>query len=84
MDFYGVHRGFDSHYLSPINYLIQRELLACKGGDERRFKGLPSVDRKGIRVKGYFVSTVGINEATIRKYVERLGKEDTGQAELAL
>jgi putative transposase len=41
-------------------------------------------DRKGIWGKGYFVSTVGVDEATIRKYVDMQGKEDTGQAELAL
>jgi len=34
--------------------------------------------------KGYFVSTVGINEKTIRRYVEMQGKEDSGQAELEL
>jgi REP element-mobilizing transposase RayT len=34
--------------------------------------------------KGYFVSTVGINEEIIRKYVKMQGKEDAGQAELEL
>ena len=28
---------------------------------------------------GYFVSTVGLNESVIRKYVENQGKKDTGQ-----
>jgi hypothetical protein len=28
------------------------------------------------------VSTVGINEATIRKYVQMQGQEDSGQAKL--
>ncbi|MCF7831215.1 hypothetical protein K9M41_04475, partial [Candidatus Gracilibacteria bacterium] len=32
----------------------------------------------------YFVSTVGINEAIIKKYIEEQGKEDFGQAELEL
>lgn len=31
---------------------------------------------------GYFVFTVGINEATIQKNIELQGKEDSGQAEL--
>jgi len=31
---------------------------------------------------GYFVSTVGIAEETIRKYVQMQGKEDSGQAKL--
>jgi len=39
-------------------------------------------DRKGIWGKGYFVSTVGINEEVIRRYVESQEKEETGQAKL--
>ncbi len=34
----------------------------------------------GIWSRGYFVSTVGIDEATIKKYIEMQGKEDSGQA----
>ncbi len=34
--------------------------------------------------EGYFVSTVGINESTIQKYIENQGKRDAGQAELEL
>ena len=33
---------------------------------------------------GYFVSTVGVNEEIIRKYIELQGKEDAGQAKLVL
>lgn len=33
---------------------------------------------------GYFVSTVGLNEAMIKKYIENQGKEDAGQATLEL
>jgi putative transposase len=32
-------------------------------------------DRKAIWGKGYFLSTVGINEEVIRRYVESQGKE---------
>lgn len=39
-------------------------------------------DEKGIWAKGYFVSTVGINEKIIKKYIKLQEKEDTGQAEL--
>ncbi|MBU1656653.1 MAG: transposase [Candidatus Omnitrophica bacterium] len=39
---------------------------------------------RGIWGKGYFVSTVGLNEEIIRRYVEMQGKEETGQAELEL
>ena len=33
---------------------------------------------------GYFVSTVGITEAIVQKYIEMQGEEDSGQAQLAL
>ena len=36
----------------------------------------------GIWSSGYFVSTVGLNEEVIRKYIENQGKEDCGQAKL--
>jgi putative transposase len=32
--------------------------------------------------EGYFVSTVGINEETIQKYIENQGKKDEGQIRL--
>ncbi len=39
---------------------------------------------EGIWSIGYFVSTVGLNEEVIRKYIENQGKEDSGQAKLVL
>lgn len=33
---------------------------------------------------GYFVSTLGINQAVIKQYIENQGKEDSGQAKLEL
>ena len=38
----------------------------------------------GIWSDGYFVSTVGVNEQTIQRYIENQGKEDSGQALLEL
>ncbi len=38
----------------------------------------------GIWSDGYFVSTVGVDEAVIRKYIEKQGQEDSGQAKLEL
>jgi putative transposase len=38
----------------------------------------------GIWSDGYFVSTVGINEDVIRRYIQQQGQQDTGQAKLAL
>ena len=40
--------------------------------------------RGGIWSVGYFVSTVGLDEAKIRKYIQYQEKEDRGQAKLAL
>ena len=41
-------------------------------------------DGGGIWSVGYFVSTVGINEAVIRRYIKFQEKEDSGQAKLEL
>lgn len=40
--------------------------------------------RGGIWSIGYFVSTIGLNEEIIRRYLEHQEKEDLGQAKLAL
>ena len=40
--------------------------------------------RDGIWSDGYFVSTIGINERVIQKYIEQQGLEDMGQAQLVL
>ena len=36
----------------------------------------------GIWSGGYFVSTVGVNDETIKKYIQQQGQEDSGQAKL--
>lgn len=38
----------------------------------------------GIWSDGYFVSTVGINETIIQKYIQHQGQEDSGQAQLEI
>ena len=50
-------------------------------GIKERFKFLREVywGQDGIWSEGYFVSTVGINESVIRRYIEEQGKEDVGQ-----
>ena len=50
-------------------------------------KKFPFLDKvywgiNGIWSIDYFVSTVGINEKTIRRYVQKQGEEDSGQAKL--
>ena len=51
---------------------------------KRRYKYMRKAyyGRDGIWSDGYFVSTVGVNERVIRRYIEHQGKEDSGQAEL--
>jgi len=55
-------------------------------GLKKKFPFLKKVyaDEKGIWSVGYFVATVGINEAVIRKYIQLQEKEDIGQAKLEL
>ncbi len=62
---------------------IVKEVKAKTGFYMRRkFPFLDKVywGQDGIWSRGYFVSTVGIDEATIKKYIEMQGKEDSGQA----
>ena len=55
-------------------------------GMKKKFEFLREVywGTDGIWSDGYCVSTVGLNESMIRKYIENQGKEDTGQAKLEL
>ena len=39
---------------------------------------------RSIWSAGYFASTVGVNEDIIRRYIQRQGEEDAGQAQLEL
>ena len=60
------------------------KMLKAKTGLRMRRK-FPFLDKvywakEGIWSRGYFVSTVGISESTIRRYIEMQGKEDSGQA----
>jgi len=38
----------------------------------------------GVWSDGYFVSTIGIDEMIIQRYIEHQGQEDRGQAQLVL
>ena len=78
------------HMIIPPKYAVSEVVETIKKNTSRslreKFRFLDRVywDNKGIWGKGYFVSTVGINERIIRKYIELQGKEDAGQAELEL
>ena len=72
----------------PPKYAVSKTVEAIKKNTSialsRKFNLLKKVywDKKGIWGKGYFVSTVGINEEVIRKYVQSQAEEETGQARL--
>lgn len=76
------------HMVIPPKYSVSFAVEAIKKNTSRelheRFRFLDKVywDRGGIWSKGYFVSTVGIGEEIIRRYVAMQGKEDAGQAQL--
>ncbi len=78
------------YMIIPPKYAVSKAVETIKKNTSRllrkKFRFLDKVywDDKGIWGKGYFVSTVGINEEIIRKYIELQGKEDAGQAQLEL
>ena len=72
----------------PPKYTVSKVVETIKKKTSRslsrKFAFLKKVywDRKGIWGKGYFVSTVGINEEVIRRYIKSQEEEETGQAKL--
>ena len=53
-------------------------------GIKEKFPSLKDIywGTDGIWSEGYFVSTTGINEDVVRKYIEAQGKEDLGHIQL--
>ena len=78
------------YMLIPPKYSVRNALETIKKNIikslREKFGFLKNVywDGKGIWGKGYFVSTVGINEEIIKKYIEMQEKENAGQAQLEL
>ena len=74
----------------PPKYAVSGIVGHLKGASahamRRQFPFLTKVyyGADGIWSDGYFVSTIGADEATIRKYIEYQGREDGGQAMLEL
>jgi putative transposase len=74
----------------PPKYSVSEVVRNIKANTGRRmrekFKFLDKVywGAEGIWSIGYFVSTVGINESVIRKYIENQATENSGQAKLVL
>ena len=77
------------HMIIPPKYAVSKVIETLKSVRSGRLKMkfphfLSKVywDDGGIWARRLFVSTVGVNEATIRRYVRYQGKQDAGQAEL--
>ena len=74
----------------PPKYAVSRIIQKMKSWTSRylraKFDFLKEVywGMGSIWSTGYFVSTVGLNEEVIRRYVQMQGKEDSGQATLEL
>lgn len=88
-----IEIGIDSDHVHvymviPPKYSVSEVVETIKKNTSKsmreKFGFLDKVywDGRGIWGKGYFVSTVGINEGVIKRYIEMQAKEDTGQAEL--
>jgi putative transposase len=75
------------HMMIPPKYSVSVAVEMIKKHTSRRLREkvrfLDKVywDRGGIWSTGYVVSTVGITEEIIRRYVARQGKEDARQAQ---
>ena len=74
------------HMIVPPKYAVSKVVEVIKSVTSRRMKEkLPHFlekvywDGGGIWSKGFFVSTVGVNEDTIRRYVKYQGQEDAAQ-----
>ena len=78
------------HFLAsiPPRFSISKVINLIKSNTGRslrkRFPSLSNVywGDDGIWSGGYFVSTVGLNEDIIRRYIENQGAEDEGRAQL--
>jgi putative transposase len=72
----------------PPTILISKVVNLIKANTgrvmRRKFPYLDKVywGKSGIWSIGYFVSTIGINEEVIQKYIQKQGQEDSGQAQL--
>ena len=84
------HDHVHLHIVIPPKYSVSTIIQRLKTNTSSKIKAkydfLKEVywGTESIWSPGYFVSTVGINEEIIRRYVEMQGKEDKGQAELEL
>ena len=87
--------GFDEDHLHmvvviPPKYSISSVMGKLKSQStshmRKSFRWLKKVywNENIVWSPGYFVSSVGVDEATIKRYVEYQGKKDSGQLQLEL
>lgn len=87
--------GFDKDHLHMVVVIPPRYSIASVVGQLKsqsssklrdRYEWLGRVYKKDriIWSPGYFVSSVGIDEETIKRYVEHQGTEDSGQLRMKL
>ena len=79
----------DLHMVIPLKHAVSRVVETLKSVTSRQLQEkFPHVlskvywDGGGVWARGLFASTVGINEATIRHYVQHQGEQETGHAQL--
>ena len=64
---------------ASISEVVQKIKIQTSKDIRSKFKFIDKIFTKsGIWSVGYYVSTVGLNEEKIRKYIEHQGKEDLG------
>ena len=69
----------------PPKYAVSAVIAALKGGSSRLLRKQFAFlrERREVWSVGYFVSSVGANEAIMRRYIQFQEKQDFGQATLA-
>ena len=78
------------HVITPPKYAVSNVVRDIKLSTSRslraKFGFLDEVywGTRSVCSKGFFMSTVGIDEETIKNYVRWQDREDNGQAELEL
>ena len=87
--------GFDKDHLHMVISIPPKYSIASVMGQlksqsaaqlRKRFSWLSKVywNENTVWSPGYFVSSVGVDEKTIKQYVEHQGRQDSGQLQLKL
>lgn len=75
-----VHLIIEIPPKDSIAWCVQQMKTATSKDLRKKFKHIREMsESNGVWSVGYFVSSIGLNEKQIRKYVERQGRHDLGQ-----